>query len=410
MVYLTIGVGQAGCSIIDSLYKYNNIKLIAEPIMINSTAKDLLNIKNVKRDDWYGVSESKGLITGKTQGFEEYVVGGFGKNPVNANNVIESHYQSVVDILEKRFIDEEESNEDDDGSKGNLNFAFLAFSLGGGTGCGIAPYIAKALKEFTKNKVNIIAIGVLPATRRNVVQSESDGSDRQAWNANYGLMRTKDTVDAMILVDNQRISFDSNMESMYSEYNDYVATSIVDLISGMLIEQIDPAQYPELNPPVIDMQDILTALSFDHKGKGRKTGIASLGRASVTTRDLFNYIVPIGKYNKIDALALAKLAAKKQTLANVDISDCEKNLALIRAPPKYLKDAKLNINTRVIEEYMVKNSKLNECHLGVSLTKRNLVSLTTMYTYQYENVPRIKELQSLAAKYEEKSGDITTTV
>lgn len=406
MTYLTIGIGQAGCALLDSLFKYKHMKLIADPIAINSTAKDLHNLQNIKREDWYGISESKGLIPGNTAGFEEDVMGGFGKNPVNANNVIESHYQSIIDLLEKKFAEGSEK----EATKQDIHFAFLFFGLGGGTGCGTAPYIAKALEDFTDNKVNIIAVGVLPPTRRNVVQSETDGSDRQAWNAIYGLSRTRNTTDAFILVDNQRIAFESNMESLYNSYNDYVATGISDLISGLLLEQIDPTNYPDINPPVIDMQDILTAMSFDHKGKGQETGFAAIGRAAATTRDMLHYFIPIGGYKSIDTLALAKLAAKKQTLSNIDSNDCEKNLALIRAPPAYLKKSDIGINTRGIEEYMVKNSQLNECHLGVALTKRNLVSLTTLYTYQYENIPRLKELQGLAEKYEEKSGDLTGSI
>lgn len=406
MAYLTIGVGQAGCALLDSLFKYKHMKLIADPIAINSTAKDLHNLQNIKREDWYGISESKGLILGNTAGFEEDVVGGFGKNPVSANNVIESHYQSVLDLLETKFAEGSEK----EATKQDIHFAFLFFGLGGGTGCGTAPYIAKALDDFTDNKVNIISVGVLPPTRRNVVQSETDGSDRQAWNAIYGLSRIRNTTDAFILVDNQRIAFESNMESLYNSYNDYVATGISDLISGLLLEQIDPANYPDINPPVIDMQDIMTALSFDHKGKGRETGFAAIGRAAMTTRDMLHYIVPVGGHKSIDTLALAKLAAKKQSLSNIDANDCEKNLALIRAPPVYLEKSDIRINTRGIEEYMVKNSRLNECHLGVALTKRNLVSLTTLYTYQYENIPRIKELQGLAEKYEEKSGDLTSSI
>ena len=214
MAYLTIGVGQAGCALLDSLFKYKHMKLIADPIAINSTAKDLHNLQNIKREDWYGISESKGLILGNTAGFEEDVVGGFGKNPVSANNVIESHYQSVLDLLEKKFAEGSEK----EATKQDIHFAFLFFGLGGGTGCGTAPYIAKALDDFTENKVNIISVGVLPPTRRNVVQSETDGSDRQAWNAIYGLSHIRNATDAFILVDNQRIAFESNMESLYNSY------------------------------------------------------------------------------------------------------------------------------------------------------------------------------------------------
>ncbi len=415
MAYLMIGSGQAGGAIVDSLFKYKYMNLIADPILINSTAKDLHNIKNIPdRNNWYGISQTHGLVSGKTQGFEEKVVGGFGKNPVRANDVLEQRYQSILDMFDERFkskthrkavdAETEETNE-----KSDIPFAFLFFGLGGGTGCGISPIIAKALKEYTNNKVNIIAVGVLPATRRNIVksnQTEDESSDRQAWNANYGIMRLKDVVSGFIIVDNQRISFESNMESMYLSYNDYIATCIADLISGLILERIDPKQYPELNPPVIDMNDVVTALSFDHKGKGREPGFATIGRACSITCDLLNYIIPLNKNKKIDTLMLARLAAKKQSLANINLNECEKNLALIRAPPHYLKKSEIRINTRGIEEFMVKNSTLNECHLGVSLTKRNLVSLTTLFTFEKDKIQRLNEISRLAQSYEEKSKNL----
>lgn len=417
MSYLMIGSGQAGGAIVDSLFKYKYMNLIADPILINSTAKDLHNIKNLQdRNNWYGISQTHGLISGKTQGFEEKVVGGFGKNPVRANDVLEMNYQSILDMFDDRYkrkkqvggknkkVMEEKSDEAD------IPFAFLFFGLGGGTGCGVSPHIARALKEYTEKRVNIIAVGVLPATRRNIVkssnQSEDESSDRQAWNANYGLMRLKDFVDGFIIVDNQRISFQTNMEAMYLGYNDYIATCIADLVSGLFLERIDPRQYPELNPPVIDMNDIMTALSFDHKGRGREPGFASIGRASEITCDLLNYIIPLSKNKKIDTLMLARLAAKKQSISNINLNECEKNLALIRAPPKYLKKSEIRINTKGIEEFMVKNSKLNECHLGVSLTKRNLVSLTTLFTFEKEQIPRLNEITKLARSYEDKSKNL----
>ncbi len=410
-----IGSGQAGGAIVDSLFKYKYMNLIADPILINSTAKDLHNIKNIPdRNNWYGISETHGLVSGKTQGFEEKVVGGFGKNPVRANDVLEQHYQSILDMFDERFKRETprktgnaETEEIDE--KADIPFAFLFFGLGGGTGCGISPNIAKALKEYTNNKVNIIAVGVLPATRRNIVQSnqtDDESSDRQAWNANYGIMRLKDVVSGFIIVDNQRISFESNMESMYLSYNDYVATCIADLVSGLILERIDPKQYPELNPPVIDMNDVVTALSFDHKGRGREPGFASIGRASSITCDLLNYLIPLNKNKKIDTLMLARLATKKQSLGNINLNECEKNLALIRAPPHYLKKSEIRINTRGIEEFMVKNSKLSECHLGVSLTKRKLVSLTTLFTFEKDKIQRLNEITRLAQGYEEKSKNL----
>jgi hypothetical protein len=57
---------------------------------------------------------------------------------------------------------------------------------------------------------------------------------------------------------------------------------------------------------------------------------------------------------------------------------------------------------------MVKNSRLNECHLGVSLTKRNLVSLTTLFTFEKEKIPRLNEISNMAQNYGEKSKNLAS--
>jgi hypothetical protein len=63
-----------------------------------------------------------------------------------------------------------------------------------------------------------------------------------------------------------------------------------------------------------------------------------------------------------------------------------------------MKSEKNRIDTRYIEEFMLDNSRLHECHLGISLTKRNLVSLTTLFTYKQVDLHRIKEITDLAKK------------
>ncbi|MCK4736289.1 MAG: hypothetical protein KAT65_27800, partial [Methanophagales archaeon] len=103
MAYLFVGAGQAGSAILDSVFKYRNMGLIAHPLAINSTAKDLSNIRQIKRENWLGISEKMGIIDGTVSGFEEKVTGGFGKNPVRATEVLETHYSSLLETLKKRI-------------------------------------------------------------------------------------------------------------------------------------------------------------------------------------------------------------------------------------------------------------------------------------------------------------------
>jgi hypothetical protein len=452
MAYLFVGAGQAGSAILDSVFKYRNMGLIAHPLAINSTAKDLSNIRQIKRENWLGISEKMGIIDGTVSGFEEKVTGGFGKNPVRATEVLETHYSSLLETLKKRITVEtkvetkvkvkakkvkatteikcpschaivtstdkmcphcgaELSGEGTDErimihEELVTPFAFIFLGLGGGTGCGISPLIAKALKELSEQKMRIIAVVILPAAREALdVEGKIEYGDRQSWNANYGINQLKDYVDSFILVDNQKLAYRTDFESLYPEYNDYIATSIADLTAGILLENVDPSKY-NLNPPVIDINDIITATSFDTGGKNPEPGFAVLGRSSIMSRGLLQYFIPIGGHKKIDTLTLSRVAAEKLTVANINLANTHKNLALIRVPPYYLGSEDNRIDTKYIEDFMLSNSKLRECHLGISLTKRNLVSLTTLFTYKQEDLDRIKEIADLATKYEEESGKL----
>ncbi len=406
MAYLFLGAGQAGSAILDSVFKFGNMSLIANPLAINSTAKDLSNLRQIKRENWLGISEKMGIIEGTVSGFEEKVTGGFGKNPVRAAEVLETHYSSLLGTLKKRITVETKVE-----TKERIMideelvapFAFIFLGLGGGTGCGISPLIAKALKELSEQKMRIIAVAILPAAREALdVEGVIEYGDRQSWNANYGIDGLKEYVDSSILVDNQKLAYRTEFESLYPQYNDYIATSIADLTAGILLENMDPSKY-NLNPPVIDINDIITATSFDTGGKNPEQGFAVLGRASMMSRGLLQYFIPLGGHKKIDTLALSRVTAEKRTVANVNLANAYKNLALIRVPPYYLESEENRIDTKYIEDFMLSNSKLHECHLGISLTKRNLVSLTTLFTYRHDDLDRIREIADLAKKYEEES-------
>lgn len=398
MAYLFIGAGQAGGALVDSVFKYKNMHLLAKPLAINSTAKDLINLKNIDKKDWIGISENSGLIKGTTIGFEERVAGGFGKNPIKAGEAIQSYYKELKEILQNRM---------QDGIKQKTPFVFIFLGLGGGTGSGISPFIAKAIK-YISNKVKIIAVVVLPAHRKKNIASKNkkdldkdESGDRQSWNAFYTLNRLKKYVDSFILVDNHRLAYLANLESYFPRYNDYIAASIVDLVAGVLLEKIDPSKY-NIGMPVIDINDIITATSFDIKGEKVEPGYAVLGRASELTKSLAGYFFPFFGYKKIDTLMLLQVAIEKLSVADFSIGACEKNLALLRVPAFYLKHSKKGADLKSIEQAMLQYSKMNESHIGVSLTKRNIASLTILYTFKFEDLKRLRMIEELAHDFEER--------
>ncbi|CCC39498.1 FtsZ/tubulin family protein [Haloquadratum walsbyi] len=424
MPYLFVGAGQAGSSIVDEIFAHNNMDEIATHLVFNSTVRDLRKLTNIDRNSWYGIAEGAGLVPGTTDGFEEQVTGGFGRNPVRADEVITNNRAALDNTLydelteqikfEEETVNTGDSSEDDTGTTAtdpvveteetNVPFAFVFCGLGGGTGCGITAHIIDAIDEYTGGTCKTIAVCVLPNTQGPVgtVNNESDegaSPSRQAWNARYGLNQIEQVADGIILIDNERLSYHEAAEGQFTDLNEYVASAIVSLISGTVLERIDRSEY-DVDPPIIDIQDIVTSLSFG-LGEDTETGYASMGRSVEMTKSLAGYLLPFIGQNEIDATALSQVAELKQTVADVDTREARKAIGLLRAPSTYIADTDYQIQTSTLRSFL--HARCDEVNLGATLTNRSLVSFTTLFTYRREDLERLTELETLAEEYETES-------
>jgi cell division GTPase FtsZ len=402
---LFAGAGQAGSAIVDEVFGHKNMGKIATPLVFNSTVRDLQNLSNVGTEAWYGIAERHGLVAGGTEGFEERVTGGFGRNPVEADGVVEELYRdgrlgdAIDTALGGADVEAEAA-----GTGRDVPYAFVLFGLGGGTGCGAAPYIARAIDDYTEGAANVIAVCVLPNTEGPVGEDEGDGDaapSRQAWNARYGLDRIEEEVDGIVLVDNQRLSYHVAAEGQFSEYNEYVASALVDLVSGPVLERIDPGDYEDVDPPIIDLRDVVTSLSFDVRGEDLEPGYASIGRAVTMTKSLPGYLLPFVGDRSVDSAGLSQLSESKRTLADASPEEAYKAIGLVRAPPAYVSDPDRGVETSLFRRYL--RSNCEEINLGVTLTRRHLASFTTLFTYRREDLGRIAEIETLAEDYEARS-------
>ncbi|WP_115865333.1 FtsZ/tubulin family protein [Halorussus litoreus] len=395
MVYVFAGTGQAGSAIVDDVFGHRRVSTPASPLVFNSTIRDLRNLSNVDEANQYGIAERHGLVERGTPGFEEQVTGGFGRNPVQADEVMSDNREELLGTLSSHF-------DEDDGTPGDIPFAFVCLGLGGGTGCGIAPHVADAIKEYTDGVAQIIAVAVLPNTKGPVSEDDEQiSAGRQAWNTVYGLDRLEESVDGIVLVDNQRLAYEDAAEGRFSEYNEYVASGLVDLISGSTLERIDPGEYDDVDPPVVDLQDVVTSLSFDTRGTNPTPGYATIGRSVSMTRSLLGYLVPFVGGQEVDSSALSRLATSKQTLSGVSPEEAEKAIGLVRAPVEYISGGDNRIETSTIRRFL--EAQCPEVNLGVALTRRNLASFTSLFTYRRENVDRITEIEDRADEYEAES-------
>jgi tubulin-like protein CetZ len=456
--YVMIGVGQAGGSIVDEIFSHPYMERFAKGIAINSTMKDLMNLKHIPRSNWLGISPTKGLISGKEAGFEGQVVGGFGKDPRRAAEVMEKNFDKLLTFLENAFpaagewsaaqpekktpprkgskdkdlddiekmiagelssgeeedwipvldSDEEEGQEVQKRQKrGHVPFVLVVLGLGGGTGSGATATLIRAIREMSQVEPTVIAVGILPATHEHAGEAGEDqadrGSLRQAWNARWALDQIEKVADGIILVDNERISFNKNVESLFPSYNSYIATSLRDLIGGPLIEEIDMSKHGEVSLPVIDIQDIVSAISFTNGDGEREPGYASLGRAVELTHRFPGYLVPMLGRREVDPVALLRLSLMKRTVAGSLPEKARKNLGFVRLPPGFLRSVDSFPMTGRVEEELGRMAELGETHFGITLTKRRVVSVTTLMTYRREDIDRLATIDRLAERYEDRT-------
>lgn len=385
MVYLFVGTGQAGSALVDDVFAHQGMDIEAAPLALNSTVRDLENLSNIDDEYWIGVSETDGLVPGTEAGFEERVTGGFGRRPRRADEVMEQHGRELVPMLEERF-----------GNDGNVPFAFVFLGLGGGTGCGIAPHVVDAIRAYAAGDVKVIAVAVLPNTEDSVLLGDDDeevSSGRQAANAVFGLDRLEAAVDGILLVDNGRLSHEDAAEGRFSEFNEYVAGSVVDLVAGPIVEQIDPGEYDDVDAPIIDIQDIVTSLSLTNEGTTR-AGYGTIGRSVEMTKSLPGYFLPFVGNREVDAAELAFMAQAKQSVEAVEFGAAKKAIANVRAPRNYITSSQYQLEVSEIRRRL--NEHCSEVNFGMVPSKRNLVSCTTVYTFERDDLDRLREIDEIA--------------
>ena len=414
MVYLICGVGQAGGAIVDEMFAEKTLGRVASPLAINSTLKDLQQLRNIPRSNWLGLSEVRGIIPGTTPGFEDLVVGGFGKDPRLATEVLSKNQAALNDFFRgfaarttsnenlapKEWVEVKEEAEwtGVEEGVGSIPFALIVLGLGGGTGCGASPLIAKAIREASAVTTTILCVGVLPATHEASAEG-ARGTYRQAWNTIYALNELEKYVDGFILIDNERLAFTTNIELMFPEFNGYVAHALNDLILGHLLESVDPKRFEGLSLPVIDIRDIVSSVSFGSGRKQRRPGYASLGWAAEPTKNFWGFFLPFLHNAKVDMAGLFQLAFRKQSIHGADPREAKKNLGLVRLPVQIAARRKMFPQTGLIEAELGKLTQLNETHFGITVGRRPLVSVNTIFTYERKQLSRLRRVQELANRY-----------
>ncbi|MCL1966532.1 MAG: hypothetical protein FWF67_01475, partial [Fibromonadales bacterium] len=203
------GVGTCGVNILMSLKAQNSSNDMVDFVGINS---DGGSIKELEKN---GFKNNIALSMG-----DSYYLGAGGDLKV-AQELGEKYY----DKFKQRFK--------------KVDLALVVTGMGGGTGTGVAPLVAKAAREVQNGKKNTLTIGV--ATMPSGIES-----DRREI-AEHGIAELKKHVDALVVIDQlnlldvldqENTSMDAADELIDSRF-EIVLQSIMDTITNYTKRNID---------------------------------------------------------------------------------------------------------------------------------------------------------------------------
>ncbi len=217
-----IGIGGAGGNTVDSIIESGNDSV--ECIVANTDAQ-ALSLSRAEQKIQLGVKSTKGL--------------GTGSNPELGKRAAEEDIDKVMDVV------------------GDADIVFLAAGMGGGTGSGAIPVIARALKELDILTIAIVTKPFLFEGKRRAGISES------------AIERLEKEIDTLIVLPNQKL-----LEVVDTHVSMIDAFAMINNILGQSVKGIsDIITRPgHINVDFSDVRAIMKDMGLALMGTGTATG------------------------------------------------------------------------------------------------------------------------------------------
>ncbi|MDR0982356.1 MAG: cell division protein FtsZ [Culturomica sp.] len=151
----------------------------------------------------------------------------------------------------------------------NTKMAFITAAMGGGTGTGAAPVIAKCAKEN-----GILTVGIV------TVPARFEGPKRLNQ-AREGLRELKDNVDCLIVIDNERIKDLYGSETLSSAFAN--ANDILNTAAKGIAEIITLPGY--INVDFSDVKTVMTNSGVAVMGAAKASGVGRAKEAIMKALD-----------------------------------------------------------------------------------------------------------------------------
>ncbi|WP_174786364.1 MULTISPECIES: tubulin/FtsZ family protein [Haloprofundus] len=365
-----IGFGQAGGKIVDKFVEYDQrhgSDIVRAAVAVNSAKADLMGLTNIPKEQRVLIGQSR--VKGHGVGADNELGAEVAEEDID-------EVQGAIDGIPVHEVD-----------------AFLVVSgLGGGTGSGGAPVLAKHLKRIYTEPV--YGLGILPG---------SDEGGIYTLNAARSFQTFVREVDNLLVFDNDAWrKTGESVQGGYDEINDEIVRRF-----GILFGAGEVKAGQEVAESVVDSSEIINTLSGG--------GVSTVGYASESVEEeqsggLLSRLTGGGggddtldtahTTNRITSL-VRKAALGRLTLP-CEIEGTERALLVMAGPPRHLNRKGIERGRKWLEE---QTGSMEVRGGDYPVTGSGFVAGVILLS-GVTNVPRIKELQQVAIEAQDNIDEI----
>jgi cell division GTPase FtsZ len=365
-----IGFGQAGGKIVDKFLEYDQRTgsgIVRSAIAVNTAKADLLGLERVPQDNRVLIGQAR--VKGHGVGADNELGAEIAEEDID-------EIQGAIDNVPVHEID-----------------AFLIVAgLGGGTGSGGSPVLAKHLKRIYTEPV--YGLGILPG---------GDEGGIYTLNAARSFQTFVREVDNLLVFDNDAWrKTGESVEGGYEQINDEIVRRFGVLFGAGEVEAGD-----NVAESVVDSSEIINTLSgggvstvgYDAESVDNYDSGGLLSRFKGGSNDGPDDMETANTTNRITSL-VRKAALGRLTLP-CEIEGSERALLVVSGPPKHLNRKGIERGRKWLEEQTGSmevrggDYPVNEPNVAASILLSGV-----------HDVPRIKELQQVAIEAQENIDEI----
>jgi cell division GTPase FtsZ len=363
-----IGFGQAGGKIVDKFLEYDETtgsNIVRSAVAVNTAKADLLGLERVPQENRVLIGQAR--VKGHGVGADNELGAEIAEEDID-------EVQGAIDNIPVHEID-----------------AFLIVAgLGGGTGSGGSPVLAKHLKRIYTEPV--YGLGILPGT---------DEGGIYTLNAARSFQTFVREVDNLLVFDNDAWrKTGESVEGGYEQINDEIVRRF-----GVLFGAGEVSAGDNVAESVVDSSEIINTLAgggvstVGYAAESVQQAGSSGGLLSRFTSDDADGMESANTTNRITSL-VRKAALGRLTLP-CEIDGAERALLVVSGPPDHLNRKGIERGRKWLEEQTGSmevrggDYPLHEPNVAASILLSGV-----------HNVPRIKELQQVAIEAQDNIDEI----